>query len=374
MRINGEIIELDKIPKLSLRQKHTIEVVVDRLKVRPDIQLRLAESLENVLRLSEGNVKIAVLASQGDEVKQEITFSSKFACPVCGYSLTELEPRLFSFNNPAGACPTCDGLGVKQFFDADRIVHDADLSLTEGAIRGWDQRNMYYFHMLTSLAKHYDFDIDKPFKKLPKYVQEAVLYGSGEEAIKFKYVNDRGDNFIRKHPFEGIIPNIERRYRETQSNTVREELGKYLTTKPCDECHGARLRIEARNVFVKDMSLPELTSLSVAKAADFLSKMKLVGQRGEIASKVLKELVARLTFLLNVGWEYLTLDRSADTLSGGEAQRIRLASQIGSGLVGVMYILDEPSIGLHQRDNRRLLNTLIRLRDLGNTRYRGRTR
>ncbi|MGE3919725.1 MAG: excinuclease ABC subunit UvrA [Gammaproteobacteria bacterium] len=363
-RINGNIVELDEKPQLNKNKKHTIEVVVDRLKVRPDQQLRLAESIETALKLTDGTIKIVFLEN---EKADELVFSSKFACSECGYSLSELEPRLFSFNNPAGACPACDGLGVKQIFDPQKIVHDETLSLAAGAIRGWDRRNVYYYHLLTSLAYHYDFSIDDAFNRLPKKVQKVILYGSGNEIIEFRYENDRGDNFIKKHSFEGVIPNIERRYRETESDTVREELAKYLTLQPCDHCEGARLRKEARFVFIDDLSLPQLTALSIANALAFVKKLSLIGKRGKIAEKIQKELVDRLTFLMNVGLEYLTLSRSAETLSGGEAQRIRLASQIGSGLVGVMYILDEPSIGLHQRDNRRLLNTLTRLRDLGNT-------
>jgi excinuclease ABC subunit A len=367
VRVNGVISELDQIPKLAKTKKHDIEVIVDRLKVHADQQLRLAESLETALKLTDGTVKVALLSEDRQQITDEMIFSAKFACPECGYSLSELEPRLFSFNNPAGACPVCDGLGVKQHFDVDRVIHDPQLSLAGGAIRGWDRRTTYYFHLLSSLATHYGFDIEQPFGKLPKSVQKVILYGSGDEVIKFRYVNDRGDNYVTRHAFEGVLPNMERRYRETESETVRTELAKYLTLKPCTECGGNRLRKEARYVFVDNLSLPSLTAMSVTKALEFLQQLALAGTRAKIAAKIQKELIDRLTFLVNVGLNYLTLDRSAETLSGGEAQRIRLASQIGSGLVGVMYILDEPSIGLHQRDNRRLLTTLTRLRDLGNT-------
>lgn len=365
-RIDGKVIELDQAPKLALRQKHTIEVVVDRLKVRPDLNLRLAESFATALQLTDGLAKVAVL-DEKDKIQKEIIFSGRFACPHCGYSVPELEPRLFSFNNPMGACPSCDGLGVKQFFDPERLVHHPELSLASGAILGWDCNNSYYFSMLSSLAKHYKFDLDTPFKKLPKSTQKIILFGSGDEEITFKYSNDRGTTFTKKYPFEGIIPNMERRYHETESESVREDLGKYLTTKSCTDCAGTRLRREARYVFVGNTSLPQLTALPISEAQNFFEKLKLTGRRGEIASRLQKEIYERLSFLVNVGLDYLTLERTADTLSGGEAQRIRLASQIGSGLVGVMYILDEPSIGLHQRDNERLLSTLFRLRDLGNT-------
>ena len=362
-RINGIVTELDDVPKLDKNKKHTIEVVIDRLKVRADLQLRLAESFETALELSGG---IAIISFM-DEKRAELIFSSQFACPQCGYSISELEPRLFSFNNPAGACPTCDGLGVKQFFDESRIVTDATNSLAEGAIRGWDRRSVYYYHMLTSLAEHYGFDIDAPFAKLSKKHQKAVLFGSGSEEVQFSYINDRGDVYQRKHKFEGVIPNFERRYRDTESQMVREELSKYLSTQSCPDCGGTRLRLEARHVFIKDRNLPTATALPVGEALKYFDTLKLKGRQGKIAEKILKEIRERLNFLVDVGLNYLTLDRSADTLSGGEAQRIRLASQIGAGLVGVMYILDEPSIGLHQRDNERLLNTLTHLRDLGNT-------
>ena len=362
-RIDGKVIELDQPPALDLRRKHTIEAVIDRFKVRPDIQQRLADSIETALHLADGKLRVAFM--DGD--KPDLVFSARFACPVCGYSLTELEPRLFSFNNPVGACPECDGLGVRQFFDPQRVVAQPDLSLSEGAIRGWDRRNMYYFQMLTSLAKHYGFDMDKPFGKLRKKVREVILFGSGEEEIKFTYFNDRGGKHIKEQPFEGIIPNMTRRYRDTDSNAVREELAKFLSHQPCPECGGTRLNLAARHVYISKMTLPAITELPIEQCKQFFDSLALPGRRGEIASKIVKEIDDRLSFLMNVGLEYLTLSRSAESLSGGEAQRIRLASQIGAGLVGVMYILDEPSIGLHQRDNTRLLSTLTYLRDLGNT-------
>ncbi len=363
-RIDGKLIELDEAPKLDLRRKHTIEVVVDRLKVRADIRLRLAESFETALRLAEGLAAVALM-DEPDHTLQ--LFSEKFSCADCGYSLPELTPRLFSFNSPTGACPACDGLGVKHDFDVDLIVTHPDFSLAEGAIRGWDKRNPYYFQMLSSLAKHYKFNVDTPFSKLPKKIQDVVLYGSGNTIIHFIYKNDDGRGFNKKDPFEGIIPNMERRYRDTESEMVREELSKYLANKKCESCKGARLSQAARFVFVTDKSLPEIAALSISQCKSFFENLKLAGYRAEIAVKIVKELISRLSFLINVGLDYLSLDRSADTLSGGEAQRIRLASQIGAGLVGVMYILDEPSIGLHQRDNARLLTTLNHLRDLGNT-------
>ncbi|WP_028388565.1 excinuclease ABC subunit UvrA [Legionella fairfieldensis] len=362
-RIDGELYELDDPPKLALRQKHTIEVVVDRFKVRPDLGQRLSESFENALNLAEG---LALVAPVDNEFT-EIVFSSRFACPECGYSLSELEPRLFSFNNPVGACPTCDGLGVDQFFDPERVIHDAGISLAEGAIRGWDKKTTYYYPMLEGLARHYHFDIENAFCDLPEKIRDVVLYGSGKEVIEFHYQRAHGDYMVRTHVFEGIIPNMQRRYRESESALIREELAKYLSSRPCETCKGARLREEARHVFVDNKNLPEITGYSIEKAYEFFSKLELTGYRGEIAAKINKEIVERLGFLVNVGLDYLSLARSAETLSGGEAQRIRLASQIGSGLVGVMYILDEPSIGLHQRDNERLLKTLIHLRDLGNT-------
>lgn len=362
-RIDGLVVDLDDLPKLDKRRKHTIEVVVDRFKVRSDLKLRLAESFETALGLSEGTALIADM----DGKDEDRTFSSKHACPVCDYALSELEPRLFSFNNPAGACPSCDGLGVKSYFDEDKVIQFPEASLSEGAIRGWDKRNIYYFHMLSSLAGHYGFDVDKPWKKLAKKYKEAILYGSGREEIDFSYVNDRGDVISRRHTFEGVVPNMERRYRDTESTSVREELVKYMSSQHCPECNGTRLRKDARNVFIDELTLPEITQMPVAEAFDYFAALKFDGARGKIADKIQKELRDRLRFLVDVGLNYLTLSRSADTLSGGEAQRIRLASQIGAGLVGVMYILDEPSIGLHQRDNERLLNTLIHLRDLGNT-------
>ncbi|QGZ28529.1 excinuclease ABC subunit UvrA [Stutzerimonas stutzeri] len=363
-RVNGRLYELDELPKLDKQKKHSIDVVVDRFKVRADLQQRLAESFETALKLADG---IALVASMEDEDdSEEMIFSARFACPICGHSISELEPKLFSFNNPAGACPTCDGLGVKQFFDAKRLVN-GELTLAEGAIRGWDRRNVYYFQMLGSLASHYGFSLDEPFDSLAAEHQKVVLRGSGKENVDFRYLNDRGDIVKRSHPFEGIVPNLERRYRETESNSVREELAKYLSTQPCPECRGTRLRREARHVWVGDKTLPAVTGLPIGDATEYFSTLSLPGRRGEIADKILKEICERLQFLVNVGLDYLTLDRSADTLSGGEAQRIRLASQIGAGLVGVMYILDEPSIGLHQRDNERLLGTLRHLRDIGNT-------
>ncbi|WP_313115870.1 excinuclease ABC subunit UvrA [Ectopseudomonas guguanensis] len=362
-RVNGKLHELDELPKLDKQKKHSIDVVVDRFKVREDLQQRLAESFETALGLADG---IALIAPMDDEEGEEIIFSARFACPHCGHSISELEPKLFSFNNPAGACPTCDGLGVKQFFDAKRLVN-GELTLAEGAIRGWDRRNVYYFQMLGSLASHYGFSLEQPFDELAAEHQKVILFGSGTQSVDFKYLNDRGDIVKRSHPFEGIIPNLERRYRETESNSVREELAKFLSTQPCPDCRGTRLRREARHVWVGEKTLPAVTGLPVGDACDYFGDLHLTGRRGEIAEKILKEIRERLQFLVNVGLDYLTLDRSADTLSGGEAQRIRLASQIGAGLVGVMYILDEPSIGLHQRDNERLLATLTHLRNLGNT-------
>ncbi len=363
-RIDGEVCDLSDPPTLELHKKHTIEVVVDRLKVREDIQSRLAESFETALALTAGTAKVAFMDEPN---REEILFSANFACPYCGYSMQELEPRLFSFNNPAGACQTCDGLGIQQFFDPARVIANPELSLTGGAIRGWDKRNFYYFQMLQSLAEHYHFSLDIPFGKHPEKIQQIILNGSGDEEIEFKYMNDRGDIVVRKHPFEGILVNMNRRYRETESNAVREELAKYLNSQPCPDCHGSRLRLEARNVFIDDTPLPTIAELAIADALSFFQGLKLTGQKGQIAEKILKEINDRLGFLVNVGLNYLNLSRSADTLSGGEAQRIRLASQIGAGLVGVMYVLDEPSIGLHQRDNERLLGTLVHLRDLGNT-------
>lgn len=362
-RIDGELCELDSPPPLALRKKHTIEVVVDRFKVRADLTQRLSESFENALNLADGLVSVASMDGQFPD----IIFSSNFACSECGYSLSELEPRLFSFNNPMGACPGCDGLGVDQFFDPNRVVHDPTLSLADGAIRGWDKRTNYYFALLESLARHYRFSIDTPFCDLSETIQQVVLYGSGDEPIEFEYQRPHGGYIKKNHPFEGVVINMQRRYRESDSSMVREDLAKYLSTRPCESCHGARLQEAARNVFIDDKNLSELTAMSIEQIYDFFKHLTLPGNRGEIASKINKEIVERLGFLVNVGLDYLSLSRSAETLSGGEAQRIRLASQIGSGLVGVMYILDEPSIGLHQRDNERLLKTLVHLRDLGNT-------
>jgi excinuclease ABC subunit A len=364
-RIDGIITDLDDTPKLEKTKKHTIEVVVDRFKVRPDIQQRIAESFETCLTLTDG---IAIIADMDESSpNKELIFSSKFACAVCGYAINELEPRMFSFNNPAGACPCCDGLGVKQFFDPNRIIHDPTLTLAEGAIRGWDRRSVYYFQLLASLANHFNVDIDTPFQSLSEDFKHVILYGTGTTEITFNYVNSRGDTVKRLHPFEGVIPNIERRYLETDSNMVREELAKYLNNQHCPDCRGTRLKEASRHVYIDDQTLPELAKLPIGDALEYFNSLHLTGKRGEIAEKVLKEIRQRLEFLVNVGLDYLSLERSADTLSGGEAQRIRLASQIGAGLVGVMYILDEPSIGLHQRDNDRLLTTLTHLRDLGNT-------
>ncbi|HIC7357775.1 TPA: excinuclease ABC subunit UvrA [Legionella pneumophila] len=362
-RIDGELYELDSPPKLGLRTKHTIEVVIDRFKVRSDLAQRLSESFENALNLADG---LVIVASMDGNFK-ELLFSSRFACSECGYSLSELEPRLFSFNNPVGACSSCDGLGVDQFFDPARVVHDATASLAEGAIRGWDKKTTYYFSMLESLARHYGFDTNTPFCDLGEAMQQLVLYGSGREIIEFQYHRPHGGYMVKRHSFEGIIPNMQRRYRESDSGMVREELAKYLSSRPCQSCQGARLRVEARHVFIDNKNLPEITSYSIEQAYQFFRELKLSGYRGKIAAKINKEIVERLGFLVNVGLDYLSLARSAETLSGGEAQRIRLASQIGSGLVGVMYILDEPSIGLHQRDNDRLLRTLMHLRNQGNT-------
>jgi len=364
-RINGTVVDLDHPPELEKNKKHNIEAVVDRVRTRVEMQQRLAESFETALDLAGG---IAMIARPDDaEGVDDIVFSSRFACPLCGYSISDLEPRLFSFNNPAGACQDCDGLGVKQYFDPDLVVTDSAASLAEGAIRGWDRRNIYYFHLLSSLASHYKFELETPFGRLKKKHREAILYGSGEERIDFSYVNDRGDTIRRRHRFEGVLPNMERRFHETESSVVRENLQKYLTVRNCPTCHGTRLRTEARHVFINGTALPDVTSGSVEDTLEYFNKLKLDGRRGAIAEKILKEIQARLQFLVDVGLNYLSLDRNAGSLSGGEAQRIRLASQIGAGLVGVMYILDEPSIGLHQRDNARLLNTLTHLRDLGNT-------
>lgn len=395
-RVNGAVIDLDEgIPTLALRQKHSIEAVVDRFRVRADIEQRLAESFETALAMGDGLAIVARMDEQptaetgakkktskkkaskkasggpaGDQEESSLPaerlFSARYACPVCDYSLAELEPRLFSFNNPNGACETCDGLGVQQFFDPNRVVAKPELPLAGGAIRGWDRRNAYYFQIIQDLAAHYQFNTETSFEKLPKKIQNAILHGSGTEKIQFRYHTDQGVR-QKEHPFVGVIPNLERRYRETDSRAVRDELARYIATQPCPECHGERLRRSARHVFVDGHNLPTISSWSIEQSLVFFQTLQLEGWRGEIANKILKEVIERLQFLVNVGLNYLTLDRQADTLSGGEAQRIRLASQIGAGLVGVMYVLDEPSIGLHQRDNDRLLETLTRLRDLGNT-------
>jgi len=362
-RVNGKIIELESPPELELRKKHTIEAVVDRFKVRADLQQRLAESFETALKIADGIARVASM----DDSDNETLFSSHFSCPTCGYSILELEPRMFSFNNPAGACGTCDGLGIKQFVDPERIVAHPEMSLSAGAVRGWDRRNAYYFQLKKSLATHYDFDLDIPFEELSDGIKKVVLYGSGRTKIDFNYLSDRGKSVKRSHGFEGVIPNMQRRYHETESNSVREELGKYHTVRECPDCDGARLNEASRHVFIGQTNLSAVTDMPVGEVKQFFEQLTLPGKRGEIASKIVSEIGERLTFLVNVGLDYLTLARSADTLSGGEAQRIRLASQIGAGLVGVMYILDEPSIGLHQRDNDRLLATLTRLRDMGNS-------
>src|SRR5690625_2857268 len=363
-RINGHIVELDSAPQLDPKRSHSIDVVVDRIKVRPDLQTRLADSIETALRLSNGLLKVC---SMDAEQQPELVFSSRYACPGCGHSLCELEPQLFSLHNPTRACTSCDGLGMKQFVEPARVVAHPQLALAAGAIRGWDRRNQYYFQMITSLAKHYEFDIDSPFQDLPAEIQQIILHGSQGEPIQFSYIDSRGKTQQRTHPFEGILPNIERRYRDTDSNIIREELARYLSDQACPDCDGTRLNVMARHVFIADNSLPSISRLPIGQALQFFEQLRLPGNKGAIASSIVKEISARLGFLVNVGLDYLSLNRSAQTLSGGEAQRIRLASQIGAGLVGVMYVLDEPSIGLHQRDNERLLNTLMRLRDLGNT-------
>ena len=363
VQVDGSVMELDEVPALDKNRKHDISVVVDRIKVRPDLTQRLAESFETALTLSNGSAMLEFM--DGDQ--PAVTFSSKFACPECGYAIAELEPRMFSFNNPAGACPSCDGLGVHQYFDPARLIRDDDLSLAEGVIKGWDRRSIYYFSQLETVAEHYGFDLDTPWKELSLAVRDVILHGSGLKELSFSYVNERGRKVERVHPFEGVIPNMERRYRDTESSSVREDLARYIAMRPCPECHGSRLRKESRHVYVDGHTLPELSRLPIGDAHALFSKMTLPGRKGEIAARILTEICARLEFLVNVGLDYLTLERSADTLSGGEAQRIRLASQIGAGLVGVMYILDEPSIGLHQRDNDRLLDTLKHLRNLGNT-------
>ncbi|HLF31522.1 MAG TPA: excinuclease ABC subunit UvrA [Xanthomonadales bacterium] len=363
-RVDGVLFDLEHVPELELRHKHSIDVVVDRIRVRPELKQRLAESFETALNLSDGLVLVSPMDE--DSGVEEKLFSSRFSCPYCDYSLQELEPRMFSFNNPNGACPECDGLGISQFFDPDLVVSNTQVSLAGGAVRGWDRRNAYYFQIIQALARHYGFDIETPFKDLPRKIRDIILQGSGDEIIEFRYLSEAGTQ-KRKHPFAGIIPNLERRYRETDSRIVREELSKYISQKPCTACGGQRLNREARHVFVNQTNLPSITAWPIVQCLKFFDELKLDGRRGEIAAKVVKEVHERLHFLVNVGLDYLTLDRKADSLSGGEAQRIRLASQIGAGLVGIMYILDEPSIGLHQRDNARLLATLTRLRDIGNT-------
>ena len=362
-RIDGDICDLSDPPKLALHKKHTIEVVVDRFKVRDDLKQRLAESVETTLDLTNGS---AILAYMDDD-KPEQLFSANFSCPHCGYSISELEPRIFSFNSPAGACETCDGLGVEQYFDEKKIVTDPELSLAEGAINGWSSKSNYYFQMLFAVSEHYGFSLTTPFKSLTKKQQQYVLNGTGSEKIAFTYSNDKGDQVSRLHAFEGVIPNRSRRYKETESPAMREYLSKYMNRQPCSSCKGSRLKESSRHVFINDVNLSYVSALSIADAEQFFKEIKLVGQKEKIAEKILKEILERLSFLVNVGLNYLSLERSAETLSGGEAQRIRLASQIGAGLMGVMYVLDEPSIGLHQRDNERLLKTLTHLRDLGNT-------
>lgn len=362
-RFNGEIYPLDEAPKLEKNHKHTIELVVDRLKISAEQQQRLAESFETALALSGG---LAVISFMDGEA-EDLLFSANFACTKCGYALAELEPKIFSFNNPAGACTSCDGLGAKQFFDPQKLLVNPTLSLAEGAINGWDRRNVYYFGLLECLAAEFNFQLETPWQELPQAIQNKVLHGTGKEEVTFYYVNDKGQKVGKKHPFEGVIPNLERRYKSTDSSSLRENLAKYMTTQACPHCQGSRLKLSSRNVFVADKNLPSLTSLPLGEAYEFFTQLKLAGKSGEIAAPILLEISQRLSFLVNVGLDYLSLDRSAETLSGGEAQRIRLASQIGAGLVGVMYILDEPSIGLHQRDNQRLLETLKHLRDLGNS-------
>jgi excinuclease ABC subunit A len=363
LRVDGTVYDIDDVPALDKKRKHQIDVVVDRFKVKPGLEQRLAESFETALGLSDGIALVAPMSGEGEEH----TFSARYACTQCGYALSELEPKLFSFNNPAGACPTCDGLGVKQFFDPEKIVQHPEATLASGAIKGWDRRAVYYFQLLGSVAEHYRIDLETPWAELPEEFRNVLLFGSGGEDIPFRYVNSRGHIMEKAHPFEGILPNLERRYRETDSPSMREELARNLSTQPCKDCRGSRLRRSARHVFIEDHNISDVTHLPVGEAHDYFETLALPGRKGEIAEKILKEVRQRLQFLVNVGLEYLTLERSADTLSGGEAQRIRLASQIGAGLVGVMYILDEPSIGLHQRDNDRLLTTLFHLRDLGNT-------
>ncbi|TLF49518.1 excinuclease ABC subunit UvrA [Halomonas urmiana] len=361
--VDGQVLELDDIAPLDKNKKHDISVVVDRIKVREGLAQRLAESFETALNLADGTAMIHFM----DGEAEDLAFSARFACPVCGYSIAELEPRMFSFNNPAGACPTCDGLGVQQFFDPDKLISHPELSLAEGVIKGWDRRSVYYFNQLQAVADHYRFTLETPWQDLARHEREVILYGSGSDDIAFHYVNDRGRKVTREHPFEGVLPNMQRRYRETESSMVREDLARHIAVQPCPTCHGSRLRRESRHVYIDDNTLPQLVRLPIGEALAYFGELSLPGRRGEIAVKIINEIHARLEFLVNVGLDYLNLERSAETLSGGEAQRIRLASQIGAGLVGVMYILDEPSIGLHQRDNDRLLQTLERLRDLGNT-------
>ena len=367
VRIDGTTVDLDDIPEINKNQNHSIEVVVDRLKIREDIEQRLAQSFETALQLTGGLAIVADMDKTAEDESAEKLFSAKFACPICDYSLNELEPRMFSFNNPAGACPSCDGLGIRQFFDPEKIIQYPEVSLAQGAIRGWDKRSIYYYQMLVSLSEHCGFSLETPFEQLTESQKDMILHGSGKEEIEFTYINDRGNTYIRRHPFEGIIPNFDRRYRDTESNAVRDDLSKYLTTRECETCGGSRLREESRHVFIEGKPIHEITAMTVGECVSYFESLDLKGTKAEIGDKILKEIKERLQFLADVGLGYLNLNRSADTLSGGEAQRIRLASQIGAGLVGVMYVLDEPSIGLHQRDNERLLATLTRLRDIGNT-------
>lgn len=365
-RVDGQVIDLSEPPALKKNFKHNIDIIVDRLVIKEGNEQRMAESFETALELAEGVAEVLVLASKESE-EHTLVFSARYACPHCGYSLSELEPRLFSFNNPVGACTSCDGLGNKQYFDPERLIFDEDLSLSQGAIKGWDSRSLFYFRLLQNVATHYGFSVDDPLSSLTSKQRDKLLYGSGEETIEFSYMRHKGQGVTRHHSWEGIIPNMERRYHETESNTVREELSKFISSQTCPDCSGTRLRLEARNVFINDTSINQIVARSIGDALAFFEGLKLSGNRAEIAEKIVKEIHDRLGFLVNVGLNYLSMDRSAETLSGGEAQRIRLASQIGSGLVGVMYVLDEPSIGLHQRDNDRLIKTLTHLRDLGNT-------